>query len=232
MFWIKSRRPKLEYQQQRRLDAVALPKPLGACELASERFVVVDLETTGLNTKKDLVISIGAVAIDQEAIDFRQMFECTLKRDTQVNESILIHGISPSELAAGIEPEVALLDFLEYVGNSPLLAFHACFDRHMLVRAFRESLGYRFNHPFFDVAEIAPLLNPQVILRHNGLDDWVKQFKLQVNQRHHASADALATAELALILFHQARCQGIENLAQLESRLNIWRRNNQYHPSL
>jgi DNA polymerase-3 subunit epsilon len=47
---------------------------------------------------------------------------------------------------------------------------------------------------------------------------------LQVEERHHASADAQVTAELALILFSQARRQQLDSPLQLEQRLRGWRR--------
>lgn len=74
----------------------------------------------------------------------------------------------------------------------------------MLTRALKDSLGYRLQHPFMDVAALAPMLCPQFNPRQAGLDHWINHFNLQVEDRHNASADALATAELALILFSRA----------------------------
>src|SRR3546814_7236068 len=81
---------------------------------------------------------------------------------------------------------------MEFVGDSPLLAFHAPFDSHMLGRALKDYLGYRLQHAFLDVADLAPMLCPQAHLRKAGLDDWIDWCKLQVFDRHNASDDALA----------------------------------------
>ena len=103
------------------------------CSLREQRWVVLDLETSGLNPHRDLVLSIGAVAIEDGAIDFAQQFERTLHRPEQkTNASVLIHGLGPSALAAGCDPAGALLDLLEFIGDSPVLAFHAPFDQRML----------------------------------------------------------------------------------------------------
>lgn len=227
MGWF-SRKPQLEPEYLYRLGKLPAPEALSIHTLTQQRLVVLDLETTGFDLRRDLVISIGAVVIDQGAIPLNQLFERTLYRNiTKVTESVLIHGIAPSALAAGEDPIKALMSLMEFVGSSPFLAYHARFDQQMLERALRKTLGYRLNHPFFDVAEIAPLLNPKANLDKAGLDDWIKYFGLNVHQRHHASADALVTAEIALILFKQAQAQGIENLAQLEQRLASWRRKQQ-----
>ena len=80
-----------------------------------------------------------------------------------------------------------------------------------------------------DVAALAPMLCPQVHQREAGLDQWINHFNLQVEDRHNASADALATAELALILFSRARAQGIDSPQALQQRLNQWQRRKQMH---
>jgi len=228
--WLRLNSPALTAEQKLRLERLAVPPEPGECSLREQRWVVLDLETTGLNLNKDLVLSIGAVVIEDGAIDFSQQLERTLQRpEHKLSPSVLIHGLGPSAIAAGSDPVEALLDFMEFVGDSPLLAFHAPFDQHMLGRALKDSLGYRLQHPFLDVADMAPLLCPQVHIREAGLDDWLKHFKLQVGERHHASADALATAELALILFNRARQQQIHSPLNLQQRLSQWKRRQQAH---
>ena len=226
--WLRANGPTLDAATQQRLEQLPAAKPLNECSLRAQRWIVVDLETSGLNLNRDQVLSIGAVVIEDGAIDLGQCFERTLLRPGQsVNPSVLIHGLGPSALAAGSDPAQALLEFMEFVGDSPLLAFHAPFDQHMLTRALKDSLGYRLQHPFLDVADIAPLLCPHATLREAGLDDWIDHFKLQVAERHNASADALATAELALILFSRARQQQIHSPLNLQQRLSQWKRRQQ-----
>lgn len=224
--WLRRRTPpSLDPEQQRRLRALPAAGALEAVPLAAQRFVVLDLETSGLDLRRDVVLSIGAVVIEQGAIDLGQQFECTLNRPGQaMGVSVLIHGIAPSQLAQGVPPADALLAFMEFVGDSPLLAFHAEFDRRMLRRALRDALGYRLRHAFLDVAELAPMLCPDRRPKRGGLDDWAAAFGLVIDQRHHASADALATAQLALILFSHARRQGFDSALALSQRLAAWRR--------
>ena len=228
--WLRPRQPLLTLEQQQRLQALANPGELTEKTLRNQRWVVLDLETTGLNLNRDQVLSIGAVVIEDAAIDLGQQFERTLQRsDLKPGPSVLIHGLGPSAIAAGSNPADALLDLLQFIGDSPVLAFHAPFDQRMLTRALKDSLGYRLQHRFFDLAELAPMLCPQVTLREAALDDWTAYFGLQAQARHHASADALVTAELALILFSKARRQHIDSPLLLEQRLNQWRRRQQSH---
>ncbi|UZM12658.1 3'-5' exonuclease [Pseudomonas kielensis] len=228
--WLRAATPTLTLEQQQRLAKLPEAPTLNDCSLREQRWVVLDLETTGLNLNKDLVLSIGAVVIEDGAIDFSQQFERTLQRHAhKLGPSVLLHGLGPSAIAAGSDPVDALLDFMEFVGDSLLLAFHAPFDQHMLGRALKDSLGYRLQHKFLDVADMAPLLCPQAHIREAGLDDWINWFQLQIYERHNASADAMATAELALILFSRARAQQIDSPSQLQQRLSQWKRRQQKH---
>lgn len=226
--WLRPASPVVSADLQQRLAKLPAHAELNECSLREQRWVVLDLETTGLNMSKDRVLSIGAVVIEDGAIDFRQQFERTLQcRELKLSPSVLIHGLGPNAIAAGSDPAEALLELLEFIGDSPVLAFHAPFDQHMLGRALKEHLGHKLQHVFLDVADISPLLCPQAQIREAGLDEWIEWFRLEVFERHNASADALATAELALILFSRARAQQIYSPLNLQQRLSQWKRRQQ-----
>ena len=171
--------------QQTRKTHLPPPQAIDETPLEQARLVVMDLETSGLDTRRDKVLSIGAVVIEQGAIDMGTQYECTLYRaNHKVTESILIHGIPPSEIAEGMGAADALLDFMEFSGTCVFLAFHAGFDQRMLRRGLREDMGQRLQHPFIDVAEMAPMLCPDASVGRGGLDDWQKHFHLNNSQRH------------------------------------------------
>lgn len=210
---------------KRLVNARARQAELDALALETARLVVVDVETTGLDTERDDLLSIGAVVIDGLRIDLRQQFERTLRRPgNQPLGNVLIHGIPPSQLSAGHAPERVLEEFLDFVGDSPLFAFHAPFDRRVLQRAIARHLAQGFNPPFADVAELAPVVYPERAPKQNTLDPWLAAFDLQVGERHNAAADAMATAELLLILLHRARAEGTETVGALMKRATLGRR--------
>ena len=78
--WLRPGTPELDPATRQRLARQPKPAPLGVCTLREQRWVVLDLETSGLNPNRDQVLSIGAVAIEDGAIDFAQQFERTLQR--------------------------------------------------------------------------------------------------------------------------------------------------------
>jgi DNA polymerase-3 subunit epsilon len=132
-------------------------------------------------------------------------------------DNILVHGITPTTQAAGVALESALLEFLEYAGKDPLVAFHAGFDREVLGRACRETLGVRLPNAWLDMAALAQALAPEAINGRADLDRLVAHFGISTGERHRAVSDARATAELFLMLLVRARERRVETLSALQA---------------
>jgi DNA polymerase-3 subunit epsilon len=98
--------------------------------------------------RRDLPIAIGAVGFRDNAITFGDAYEVVLKQGSaSADANILIHGIGGQMQLAGRDPALAMLEFVEYAGSSPLVAFRAEFDQSMLVRAARTYLGVALSGP-------------------------------------------------------------------------------------
>lgn len=175
-------------------------------ESSHNRLVVLDVETTGLDLMKDTLISIGAVAVVDGRIALGDSFSIVLQQQhSSDRQNILIHGISGSAQRAGVAPVDALLAFLNYLGKSPLVAFHVTFDETMIRRALRQYLNFSFKHPWLDLAFVLPALRPELLRSHRTLDDWATRFSIYNDERHQALADALVTAQLLLVAMAQAK---------------------------
>lgn len=161
------------------------------------RYVVVDVEASGLHMSRDRLISIGAVAVAGGMIDLTDAFEVVLRQDEiSSHDNILIHGIGGSAQRDGVEPADALLQFLDYIGKAPLIAYHALFDQTMIERAMLRYLGRKIELPWVDLAWVLPELYREKIDNQVGLDEWLKLFGIENILRHNAVSDAYATAQL------------------------------------
>jgi len=203
---------------QARFDAWhALPTINSRQTVRDSRIVVLDVETSGLNLKKDRLIAIGAVAIVQGRIMLNDTFDIVLRQDEVSSKSnILIHGIAGGTQRSGTDPAEALMQFLEYIGPDPLLAFHVAFDQTMLEKSMKTWLQTDLRkRPWIDLAYLAPALYREQALNHRTLDDWMQLFQIRNPRRHDAVADALATAELFLCLNKKCEQQGRYTLDSL-----------------
>lgn len=184
--------------------------------LRQARFVVVDVETSGLDTRRDRLLSIGACAVEALRVRTGENYQSILRcEETNQRENILIHGIGPQAQAAGQPPEESLMGFLEFIGKQPLVVFHAGLDQAMLDRDLRATLGMRLPNAWIDLALLAPVLVPEGQLPRAGLDEWLAYFGLRVHVRHRAMDDALATGELFLILLKRALARGLNTVGSL-----------------
>lgn len=216
--WLGLSHPRLDPQAAARLAAwrgLVTPTP-SRHDLETGRFVVVDVETTGLNLARDRLVSIAALAMTGRGVRLGETFEVILRQDAaSTKENILVHGIGGTAQVEGEPPAESLLRFLEFVGKDPLLAFHAAFDAGMIRKATLRHLGFRLRHRWLDLAILAPALFPELGEQQRGLDEWSAHFAIPNYARHDAMADALATAQLALIVFEAARARGITSVARL-----------------
>lgn len=181
-----------------------------------DSWVVVDVETGGLNPRVDPLLAIGAIMVTGRAITMAPVCEVGLRqREATATDNILVHGITTGQQLTAMEPAEALLDWLEYAGGHPRLAYHAAFDRLALERASQAWLDLKDRTIWLDLAVLAPLLVPQGPGFNRPLDDWLAYFRIPVYQRHGALADAYATAQLWLALLPAARTQKLTHLKQL-----------------
>lgn len=210
-------RPNLSPQLRSRSSAWEQAAPANLKNtIDAARYLVVDVETSGLDVRHDNLISIGAVEISGGKLDLGRGFHGILRQERgSTRENILVHGIGSAQQEGGEPPEQLLMDFLEFAGKSPLLAFHAPFDQGFLRRAVRSRLGVRFANPFLDLAWLLPGLFDTPQGRRWGLDDWLGHFGIKVVNRHSADADALAAAELFLLALPAARRRGLASIQAL-----------------
>lgn len=221
MIWPFAHAPRiaLPAEAANRLAALkALPKISPRTPLGELRWVVVDVETGGLNPQSDPLLSIGAVEIRHGQINLGASFEAGLQQSAVTShENILVHGLTHSRQMSGMSAADALLDFAEFAAAAPLVAFHAAFDRAALQTAMQNALGRDFPGRWLDAAVIAPLLFPHLANGCRHLDDWLAAFSIHNPSRHSAVADAAATAQLWLILLETAGRQRVRTLKDLEN---------------
>ncbi|MDD5298707.1 MAG: 3'-5' exonuclease [Rhodocyclaceae bacterium] len=204
---------RLSAEQTQRLDRW---QRLPECPLDQNgyrcRFVVVDTESSGPDPKRHDLISIGALAVCDGLIAPADAFSVILRREgaggAEEADNILIHGIGSGAQRAGTDPVEALLGFLEYVGKSPLVAYHAFFDDAITRRAVKLQLGAGFKRPWLDLAWVLPELFPVKMDRRASLDEWLEAFGIAPIQRHDAVSDAYSAAQLFQIALSAARHAG------------------------
>ena len=186
------------------------------CLVDEARWIVLDVESSGLDPQRDRLLAIAAIGVHFDAgaphIHLGDSFEVVLRQsdapDPPDKVNILLHRIGVGAQRAGVEPARAPAAFEAWAGSAPRVAFHAAFDRTLIERARARpaaaaALGQHPHPVWLDLEPLAAVLYPEV--RARALDDWLAHFRIDCAVHHQAAADTVATAELMLTLWPALR---------------------------
>ncbi len=168
-------------------------------ELARQRFVVFDTETTGLNVDKDRILSIGAISVKRNVIDVSDSFELYLKQEKFNKDTVAIHGIIKGGEVKKINEEEAIRLFLTYLKDAVLVAHHAAFDVSMINRTLKRLDLPKLKNRVLDTGNLFKKTNlHKDTISHYSLDTLCDIFRVRKHDRHTASGDAYITAIIFL----------------------------------
>lgn len=183
----------------------------------ADTFVVIDLETTGLDPRRDHIVSYGAVPVRDGRVKTAESVYGLVRVPGDVpGASIRFHNLRTQDLdgAPSLADCVATLD--ELIGPHPIVAHCAWIERSFLRRAFRRSY-LPFPSSIVDTA----------VLVHHVIDIDVEPNKvvaleyaatalgLPVHSPHHALGDAVTTASLFIALAGRLEHGGTLTTARL-----------------
>lgn len=144
-FFKNLNRKKLKDKQFEYLFDEPLPK----------EYVCLDCETTGLNPRRDEILSIGAVRIKDNKILMRDTFNIFVKPSKVIAaESIKIHQIRPVDLENAMEPQQAIYDLLEFIGSRPIVGYYIDFDVAMISKYTKKYLGIKLPNEKIEVSSM------------------------------------------------------------------------------
>lgn len=168
------------------------------------RFVVLDLETTGLDYKLDRILEIGAVRLVDGMVAGE--FQALVNPEMPLrDENVAFHGITQA-MVDGAPPLAGVLpEFLAFLGADPVVAHNALFDMNFLTHHARQTLGLTLTNPAVDTHEMAREVFPRE--KALSLERLLELFDAPPRPLHRALEDARALAEVfpALKAAHDER---------------------------
>jgi DNA polymerase-3 subunit epsilon len=187
-------------------------------------YAVLDTELTGLDEKKDSIISVGAVRMHGGRIDLGETFYRLVSPKTMISaQSVVIHEIMPSEVVEKPAIDDVLREFLNFCGNDILVGHFISIDLGFINREMKRIYGEKIRASALDTFSIYEWLRKRdrisdclaAPLPGYRLYDIVKCFGIAINGAHNALMDAYTTAQLLqrfLPLLVQA---GVQNIGDL-----------------
>ena len=168
-------------------------------------WVTVDCETTGLDVKRDQILSVGAIKVRGDAILTSERLDFLVRPKEPVSErTILIHHIRPVDLETAVPVDEAIRRVLEFVGPRPLVGYFHEFDVGMLNKYTRPLIGAGLPNAQIEVSRLYYDWRAAQVPPGGNIDlrfETIRQ-RLDLPRRaaHDAFNDALLTAMMYLRL--------------------------------
>ena len=171
-------------------------------------FVALDFETTGLDANNDDIISIGLVPFTLNRIYLNQARHWVVNPNKPLEEeSIVIHGITHSDIINAPDLKKVLDEVLESLAGRMVVVHYRNIERHFLDTALKNRIGEGILFPVVDTLEVESEIQKKIA---SSFLNWLKgkaspSVRLGVSRKryglpsytpHHALTDAIATAEL------------------------------------
>ncbi|CEN82865.1 PolC-type DNA polymerase III [Paraclostridium sordellii] len=180
-----------------------------------QTFVVFDIETTGFSNTNDKITEIGAVKIENfKVVDrFSELVNPEVDISYKIQE---LTGITNDLVSDKPTIEEILPKFLEFVGDSVLVAHNAEFDMGFISQKSREQ-GLEFKNKSVDTLTLARVLLPH--LKRHRLNVIAKDLGIPLLNHHRAVDDAEATAHIFIKFLEMLKKQGVEVLSDVNEKL-------------
>lgn len=167
--------------------------------------VAVDLETTGLDTRKDDVLSLAAVPVEGTRVRLSQALSLTVRGATDFRlEAMRHHRLRPQDIEGGEGLGEALDAFLRHLGNRPILGYAIAFDVAVLDRLVEARHGFRLPNRVIELRDVYRdawrLAHPEQAEPDVRYETIMAAAGVPVLGRHTALGDAVTTA-LAWVRF-------------------------------
>ena len=187
--------------------------------ISQTSFVVVDLETTGLEPNLDSIVEIAAVkVVNGQIVD---------EKTTLVHPGIFvpqettdITGITTEMLIGQPKFEEVVEDYLNFIGEDGVFVAHnADFDFAFFNSHLRRMNKPELQNPYVCTFKLAKVVHPN--LARYGLGALVEVFGVDLPQAHRAIHDARATAHLFTKFLKVLQDGGLKHYKDIPGAMNL-----------
>lgn len=190
------------------LSTIYQPPVVGDKTFAAMDFCVLDFETTGLNPKKDRVLSAGWTTIENQRVEWGACEHHLIQHTQSIpDQSVAIHHITEQEAAQGKPIEDIFPHILKQLSDKVLVAHFADIEVGFLQQLAKQLYAITLPLVVIDTLQLAFAMKYKhaVHVPQNALNLFSlrEQYELPRYKAHNALSDAVATAELLVVLVHE-----------------------------
>ena len=156
-------------------------------------YVVLDIETTGLDKTSDRIIEFACLSVSREEIT--KELHGFIKHEQPLSDMIVnLTGITDEMINGGMDEKRALTDILDFIGQESIVIHNAEFDIGFLNAALLRHNMPLLSNVCVDTLKMARRRVKDV--ENYKLDTLIKRFSLTARKKHRALSDCHITYEL------------------------------------
>jgi len=190
--------------------------------LKETEIISLDIETTGLDSKKDRIVSIGLVQISELGIKLNSCWHQIIKSNKELPEkSVVIHNITDDETNVGMSIDDAIAELLKRLKGKVVLVHNSNIEQGFINEICQKLYQTDFVMRVIDTQVLAKRSfdrqNRSYKANELRLFNLRKTYSMPAYKAHNALMDAIATAELFLAMVQKI---SPENNARLSDFLS------------
>ncbi|MGV9002852.1 3'-5' exonuclease [Flavobacterium sp.] len=168
-------------------------------ETKSNRYVILNTETSGLNPKKDVILSFGAIGIENEIIKVSDSLELVILQYKYLHDN----GLSNEYIIESKFPKYAesnaIEELIKYIGNATLVGHRIHLDIEMINEVLEKMECGKIKNEALDIEIMHQKVYDEVNKPHS-LEELLQSYKIPVYERNSTLEDAYSMALLFLKL--------------------------------
>lgn len=157
-----------------------------------KKYVVLDLETDGLNPGNDNIIEIGVVKVGEKQENFQRFIKIERKLPEEIKSLTRIDDEMLEE--KGIPLKRALEEFIEFIGDTSILGYNVAFDIKFLNSSLEKEGLAKINNKVYDIMQFVKKDN--LFLNNYKLETVLKSYSIDEEVPHRALEDAILEEKL------------------------------------
>lgn len=153
--------------------------------------IVLDIETTGLDYKREKIIEFAALKLEDYKIV--EEYQTLVNPNKEIRKSSIdVHGITHDMVVDAPSIEEIMPKILDFIQDYPIVGHNVIFDYSFINQACLELYAKGIDNHRIDTYQMFKEVFPEDI--SHGLDNLVKKFNIKIAARHRAMGDAKALA--------------------------------------
>lgn len=157
----------------------------------NKEYVVIDVETTGLDYQNDRIIELGAV----KQTDKLEEYTCLIKYNGQLSKTIInLTGLKAEELKNGKDEKEAIEELLQFIGKSIIIGYNVDFDLKFINEALKRNNCSQLKNKSYDIMKFAK--QEKLLLENYKLQTVLKEYGINEEVPHRALEDAKLSLKL------------------------------------